>query len=266
MTACGSDSENSISNRASSNASGDTGNTNGDTSASGCPTGTSALGELCALKGNILENITLTAGKMYLLNGPVFIGDSQTDVVLTIEPGVTVLGEKNPSSPGTLIITQRAKIEAVGTKDAPIVFTSDQLEGKKARGDWGGIIINGLAPINCPDKKGKAFCENEGEGDTGTYGGDQPEDSSGTLKYVRVEYGGIQFSEDNELNGIAFFGVGSGTTVDYIQVHMNADDGIEFFGGTVNVKHAVLTGIADDSLDWTYGWTGKAQVRIGEAR
>ncbi|MEE2788548.1 MAG: hypothetical protein VX589_14490 [Myxococcota bacterium] len=234
-------------------------NTANETSLGECPAGTDSVGDLCAISGTVLEDIVFTAGRDYLLQGPVFIGDGETEVTLTIDPGVTIYGEKNNTSPGALIIMQNAKINAEGTKDQVIVFTSDQLDGQKARGDWGGIIINGKAPINCPDKKGKDFCEAQGEGDTGIYGGDEPEDSSGILKYVRVEFGGIQFSEDNELNGIAFQGVGSGTVVDYVQVHMNRDDGIEFFGGTVNAKHIVLTGTGDDSLDWTYGWTGKAQ-------
>ena len=141
------------------------------------------------------------------------------------------------------------------------MFTSDQLEGQKARGDWGGLIINGNAPINGCDED---LCSAEGEGSTGLYGGDNTEDNSGTLRYVRVEYAGTQFSEDNELNGIAFQGVGSGTTVEYIQVHMNADDGVEFYGGSVNVKYVVLTGIGDDSMDWTDGWNGKAQFVLAK--
>ena len=226
-----------------------------------CPEGTEALGELCAIAGRITTDLTLNAGKDYILNGPVFIGDGAAETVLTIEAGVTLYGLKDPGSPGTLIIDQASRIEANGTADAPIVFTSDQLEGSRARGDWGGIIINGRAPINGCDA---APCSAEGEGSTGTYGGDDPTDNSGTLRYVRVEYAGTLFSEDNELNGIAFQGVGSGTTVEYVQVHMSSDDGIEFFGGTVSVKYAVLTGIGDDSMDWTDGWSGNAQFVLAK--
>ena len=104
-----------------------------------------------------------------------------------------------------------------------------------------------------------AFCEAEGEGSTGLYGGADVMDNSGILKYVVVEWAGYEITPENELNGIAFQGVGAGTLVDYIQVHGNADDGVEFFGGTVNVKHVVLTGNKDDSMDWTSGWVGKAQ-------
>ena len=105
-------------------------------------------------------------------------------------------------------------------------------------------------------------CESFGEGGTGWYGGDDAADNSGVLRYVRVEFAGTIISPDNELNGIAFQGVGSGTTVEYIQVHMNKDDGVEFFGGTVNVKYALVTGPADDCFDWTDGWQGKAQFVV----
>jgi len=226
-----------------------------------CPEGTEDLNGICGLSGELTTDLTLTAGQDYLLNGPVFVGNGENEIVLTIEAGVLIYGIKDPGSPGTLIVKRGSRIEANGTADAPIVFTSDQLEGQKARGDWGGIIINGSAPINGCDED---LCSAEGEGSTGLYGGDNPEDNSGTLRYVRVEYAGTQFSEDNELNGIAFQGVGSGTTVEYIQVHMNADDGVEFYGGTVNVKYVVLTGIGDDSMDWTDGWNGNAQFVLAK--
>jgi hypothetical protein len=132
-------------------------------------------------------------------------------------------------------------------------MTSDQAAGQRARGDWGGLIINGFAPVNNPGG------EAEGEGDTGVYGGNNADDSSGTLRFVRIEFAGVEFTPDNELNGIAFQGVGRGTTVENVQVHMNRDDGVEFFGGTVDIKRIVLSNIADDSLDWTNGWLGRAQ-------
>ncbi|MCU0613404.1 MAG: hypothetical protein MUE60_16670, partial [Candidatus Eisenbacteria bacterium] len=146
---------------------------------------------------------------------------------------------------------------ADGTADQPIVFTSDQASPN--RGDWGGLIINGRAPIN-------TGLQAEGEGNTGFYGGDDPDDSSGILRYVRVQYAGIEFSPDNELNGIAFQGVGRGTVVDYCQVHMNQDDGIEFFGGTVDAKHLVCTNNRDDNFDWTDGWTGRGQFWVCQQR
>lgn len=226
----------------------------GGGSASDCPAGTTAEGEVCVLEGTITQSLTLTPNKQYLLRGGVFIGDDSAETVLTIEAGTTLFGET--ASKGMLVIRRGSKIMADGTAEAPIVMTSPKTEGNRARGDWGGLIINGKAPVNGCDA---APCESEGEGGTGKYGGSDPEDNSGVLRYVRVEYAGILLSEDNELNGIAFQGVGRGTTVDYIQVHMNKDDGVEFFGGTVDVKHVLLTGIGDDSLDWTDGWKGRGQ-------
>jgi hypothetical protein len=231
----------------------------GVTGGDGCPAGTAEEGAVCVLQGELTADVTLTPGKNYLLRGTVFVGDDVNPTTLTVRKGTTVYGES--SSVGTLVVRRGSRILADGTADAPIVFTSDLPDGMRNRGDWGGLILNGRAPINGCDA---APCTAEGEGGTGTYGGDQPGDDSGVLRYVRVEFAGKLFSEDNELNGIAFQGVGRGTVVDFVQVHMNKDDGVEFFGGTVNAKHLVLTGIGDDSLDWTDGWTGKVQYVVAQ--
>ncbi len=209
-------------------------------------------GEIAIVQGVIVEDQTLTADSEYLLRGAVKVQDG---VTLTIEPGVTLRGES--TTQGTLIIAQGAKIMAEGTADAPIIMTSDKPEGSRARGQWGGLIINGRAPTN---HEVDAF----GEGNTGSFGGDNPNDNSGVLRYVRVEFAGIEFSPDNELNGIALQGVGSGTVIEYVQVHMNKDDGIEMFGGTVDLKYALVTGARDDSFDWTNGWTGKGQFWVAQ--
>jgi len=119
------------------------------------------------------------------------------------------------------------------------------------------LTINGKAPINTCDTLGA--CTAEGEGQSGLYGGDDPLDSSGVIRYTRVQFAGILYSDENELNGIAFQGVGRGTVLENIQIHANADDGVEFFGGTVNARNLVLTDIEDDSLDWTQGWDGRVQ-------
>ena len=205
--------------------------------------------QVVVLEGRLNADKTLTAAYDYLLRGAVFVESGAT---LTIEAGVQVYGEQ--ATNGTLIIAQGSKIMAEGTASAPIVMSSDAAIGSRARGQWGGLIINGSAPTN----QGLTF----GEGDTGAFGGNNPADSSGVLRYVRVEYAGIEFSPDNELNGIAFQGVGSGTIVDHVQVHMNQDDGVEMFGGTVNLKYVMVTGARDDSFDWTDGWTGKAQFLV----
>lgn len=234
----------------------------------GCPadeeedTDSSALscsGDVCTLTGEIKEDLTLSVGKQYVLKGGVFVGDDTNETKLTIEPGVTIFGDSSTLS--FLVVRRGSKLIAQGTKDKPIVFTSGKEDGKRARGDWGGLIINGRAPLNvCAS--GQTLCEAEGEGNTGKYGGDKADDNSGVLQYVRVEFGGQQITSDNELNGIAFQGVGSGTVVDHVQVHMSKDDGVEFFGGTVNAKHLIITGAGDDSIDWTDGWTGKLQYAI----
>ncbi len=211
-------------------------------------TGFTVVDSVEVMPQNISSDLTLTNDKAYLLNNATtFVREGAT---LNIEAGVYVLGQGQTAA---LVIDRGAKIEARGSANSPIVFTSANPVGDRATADWGGLIINGRARLNVPGG------EAEGEGDTGTYGGTDDADSSGTLRYVRVEFGGTEFSPTNELNGIAFQGVGSGTVIEYIQVHQNFDDGVEFFGGNVNAKYLYLTGNADDSLDWTDGWRGKVQ-------
>ena len=198
--------------------------------------------------GEVTGSETWNNANYYVLRGAVFVRNGGT---LSIQAGTTVIGESG--SVGTLIVERGGRLNAIGTRQQPIVFTSDQAEGSRAHGDWGGLIINGRAPVNLEGGEGA------GEGDTGVYGGNDPNDNSGTLRYVRVEFAGVEFSPDNELNGIALQGVGRGTVLDHIQVHMNRDDGIEFFGGTADIKYAVVSNAADDSFDWTFGWSGRAQ-------
>jgi hypothetical protein len=181
----------------------------------------------------------------------------QSGATLTIERGTVLYGSVAALS--ALVVSRGGKIMADGTATQPIVLTSGVAIGERRRGDWGGLIINGKAPINIPG--GTA----EGEGNTGTYGGgdsSDPNDNSGVLRYVRVEFAGFRFTQDNELNGIALQGVGRGTVIDHCQVHWNADDGIEFFGGTVNARYILLTNNGDDNLDWVEGWTGDFQFGV----
>jgi len=207
------------------------------------------------VKGRFTSDVTLTNDTYWVLRGAVFVG---APARLTIAAGTRIVGET--ATRGALIIERGAQIIANGTAVAPIVMTSDQPVGTRFRGDWGGLVINGRAPLNLPGGEGI------GEGSTGVYGGTNPADNSGILRYVRVEFAGIEFSPDNELNGIAFQGVGNGTIVENIQIHYNKDDGIEMFGGTVNIKRVVLTAIGDDSIDWTWGWTGKLQFAVVQQR
>ncbi|MDX1349128.1 MAG: hypothetical protein R3279_02710 [Putridiphycobacter sp.] len=201
--------------------------------------------------GEITANQTITAADNWLLSGGVFVNDG---VTLTIEAGATI----NTADDGTtpfLSIKQGGKIMAEGTAALPIVFTP--IKDNPQTGEWGGIIINGKAPIN-------AGATAVGEGGTGTYGGTNAADNSGVLKYVRVEYAGKILGTDNELNGFSFNGVGSGTTLEYLQAYRGSDDGFEFFGGTVSLKYAVSSGNQDDSFDWTHGWSGNGQFWVVE--
>ena len=203
---------------------------------------------MVVVTGEITGVMNWTSNFVYVLRGAVFVKDGG---VLNIEAGTLVAGEAG--SVGALIVERGGKLNALGTRERPIVFTSDQPPGTRFRGDWGGLIINGRAPTNIPGGEGV------GEANTGIYGGDDPDDDSGTLRYVRVEFAGSEFSPDNELNGIAFQGVGRGGRYEYIQVHMNRDDAFEWFGGTADIKYAIASNTGDDSFDWTFGWTGRAQ-------
>jgi hypothetical protein len=229
-----------------------------------CPTGGGSLApmndggkRLCVLEGTYTSDVHLTSDFEYIVSGAVFIGGDNTNpATLTLDAGVKTYGE---SGLDFIVINRGSKISANGTVNNPVIMTSanDATATATTRSQWGGLIINGNAPVNgCT---GSGVCELEGEGSTGLYGGNNPHDNSGNLNYVQVKYAGFNITPENELNGIAFQGVGDGTKVDYVQVHNSSDDGVEFFGGTVNLKHLVLTGNQDDSLDWTSGWQGKVQ-------
>ncbi len=200
------------------------------------------------VSGEVTGTETWVNTNYYVLRGAVFVRQAAT---LNIQAGTRIIGESG--SVGTLIVLRGGRLNAIGTAAQPIVFTSDQPIGRRNRGDWGGLILNGRAPVNLEGGEGA------GEGDTGVYGGTDENDNSGTLRYVRVEFSGVEFSPDNELNGIAFQGIGRGTQVEYVQAHMSRDDAMEWFGGTVDVKHAVMSNAADDAFDWTFGWRGRAQ-------
>ncbi len=218
-------------------------------------------GGACVLSGVYTETMTLTADKPWLLRSVVTIGDDGSDVTLKIQPGTTIYGES--ATGGVLVISRGANIIAEGTATEPITFTSDQAVGSRNRGDWGGVAINGYGTINaCAD--GADPCEAEGEGGTGKYGGSDNADNSGVLKYVVIEYGGTEVSPDNEINGLGLQGVGSGTVIDYVQIHRNLDDGIELWGGAVDVKHLVVTSPGDDGIDWDLGYQGTIQYAIVE--
>ena len=198
------------------------------------------------LDSDITENVTLETGKTYTLNGGVHVKSGAT---LTIQLGVTIVAQHDETV-DYILIEQGAKIDAQGTAAQPIVMTSE----KKEAGAWGGLHICGYAHTN--NGSGKSEIGNA------PYGGNNDADNSGTLKYIRLEYTGYAFDEEHEANGVSFYGVGNGTTVEHLQAYQGSDDGFEFFGGSVNVKYMVVTSCSDDSFDWTEGWNGKAQFLV----
>lgn len=204
---------------------------------------------------DITANTTWTKDKLYVLKQLTYVNAGAT---LTIEAGTTIAGD----AASALIISRDAKLVAVGTQTAPIVFTSSLPAGQRGsvQGDWGGLVFLGRATINTMGGENNA--EGLVDDPKNKYGGTDDAYDCGTLKYARVEFAGRPLSANNELNGITLNACGSATTIDYVQVHRGVDDGIEIFGGTVNVKHAVITGSDDDGLDWDKGWRGKAQFII----
>jgi Secretion system C-terminal sorting domain len=206
---------------------------------------------------NIITNTTWTTGTTYKITGLIYITDNAT---LTIEPGVVILGNNAATA---LIVTKGAKLIANGTVTSPIVFTSDKAPGLRSRGDWGGVILLGKGTYNVNAGIGNI------EGITGTInsqfgGGTTPDnaDSSGSLKYVRIEYGGFSFAPNSEINGLTMGAVGSGTTIDYIQVSFCNDDSFEWFGGSVNCSHLVAYRGLDDDFDTDNGYNGKVQFAL----
>lgn len=243
---------------------------------------------------SLSADLTLTADTLWVLDGKVNFcentqraiidanGDNATFAVsspstsnatLSIEAGATIIGDSDVAKSNNdfgldyLVINRGCDIDAQGAADSPIRMTSfEDLSGANvARGQWGGLYVNGESPsTNLCLEDGEIagvgeVCLTNGEADTGTHGGDNPADSSGTIRYLTVSYAGFQFSLTSELNGIALQNVGSGTAVEFIQVHENADDGIELFGGDVSVSNVVLTNNGDDGFDLTDGWMGNAQ-------
>lgn len=225
------------------------------------PTSGGSDNNVVTVTGDIAANTTWKADKIYLIKGFVYVTDGAT---LTIEPGTLIKGDK--ASKGTLTITRGSKIMAVGTADKPIVFTSAFEAGARSNGDWGGLILLGKAPVNQGDNVGiEGGLDAKGNAAKYIqYGGTDVNDNSGTLKYVRVEYAGIPFSPDNEINGITFGGVGKGTTIDYVQVYRSGDDAFEWFGGTVNCKHLIAMGSLDDDFDTDFGFAGKIQFGLSQ--
>ena len=197
------------------------------------------------LSGTYKETITLTADKVWILKGYVYITNGSQ---LRIQPGTKIVSDV--AEKGALCIERGAQIIAEGTAQKPIVFTSGKPDGEKAPGDWGGIVILGIAPTN-------RTSEPTIEGGIGRpYGGTLPADNSGVLKYVRIEYAGIAAMPNSEINALTLGGVGSGTIIENVQTIYANDDAFEFFGGTVSPRNLYAFATADDDFDFDFGFTG----------
>lgn len=204
------------------------------------------------VSGSINEDTLWKGGETYRLDGIVYV---EAGARLTIEPGVTIVG--SPRS--ALVVTRDASILARGSRKEPIVFTSGKPAGERAPGDWGGLVLLGNAPVN----RHNPHIEGLEDQDTrGYFGGNSADSSCGVLEYVRIEFAGFEVYANNELNGLTLGGCGSTTIIRHLQVHRALDDGIEVFGGTVDLKNLVVSGANDDSFDWDMGWRGRVQFLV----
>ena len=197
----------------------------------------------------IATDTTWTNDTIYKVYHQVFVNPGAT---LTIEPG-TLIQARGQNA--VIVVEKGAKIMADGRREAPIVMTCDAPVGLRESGCWAGLIVLGNAPMT----RGTGLAEGVIPETRPVYGGDDPTDSSGMLRYVRVEFAGVDFNPETQPNGFGFHGVGSGTMISHIQAHEGEDDGIEFFGGAADCMYCVSSGSKDDSLDWAFGWTGTAQ-------
>ncbi|MBU1383946.1 MAG: hypothetical protein KKG14_06625 [Alphaproteobacteria bacterium] len=236
---------------------------------------------ICQLPQQITGNLTLPlrAGTIYSINGRTAVGTDQgvdptnpiagsVQGVLTIEAGVRIMAEAGATY---LLVNRGSQLFAEGTATNPIVFTSrPNIEGATtldSEGQWGGVVLAGRAPQSSCNQVGGVLttpvtCGKTIEGTAANYGGNVPSDNSGRLRYVQIKYSGFVVGNNNELQGLTLGGVGNGTTIDHIQVYNSSDDGIEIFGGTVNLRHIVINGADDDGLDTDEGWRGGAQFGI----
>lgn len=219
---------------------------------------------IISVTGNITENTTWETGKTYILESRIAV---VAGVTLTIQPGVIVKGQAGTGANATaLLIARGGKLMAEGTVDAPIIFTSvadeiqpGQIESPNLEpvlnGLWGGLIILGNAPISAdaPSVQIEGIPPSD---QNGLYGGDNPNDNSGVIRYISIRHGGTNIGEGNEINGLTLGGVGSGTIIENVEVVANQDDGIEWFGGTVNVTNALIWNAGDDAVDTDQSWAG----------
>jgi hypothetical protein len=226
-----------------------------------CSEGTSCIGGICdsettAGVSGVIDTDTEWSGDVRL-TGPTYVVDS----TLTIRRGTIVRGDEGSA----LIIARGSQIRAVGDDLEPIVFTSSKPEGERRPGDWGGVVIAGDAPVNEPDARLEFL---DADDPYAGYGGENPDGTCGIMQYTRVEWAGFAVANDSEFNGLTLAGCGSGTTLDHVQIHYGNDDGLELFGGNVEINNILITSPEDDALDWDRGWTGRGQfiaIVMGEA-
>lgn len=204
------------------------------------------------IPSQITSSRTLTSDRVWILKGYTYVSSNST---LTIEAGTVI--KSDVTEKGALIIDKGSKINAQGTADKPIVFTSGKPAGQRQPGDWGGIVLIGDAPTNRPSL---ADCEGNINRQYGL--GQNASDNSGTMKYVRLEYAGISASQGSEVNALTFYSVGSGTVIENIMVAFAKDDAYEFFGGTVNGKNMIAYATSDDDFDFDLGYTGSIQFGL----
>lgn len=218
------------------------------------------------LQGNIDASRTLVNTRAYRLRGVVLV---RNNAVLTIEPGTFIFGQPGSQPPSVLVVTKNGRIEAGGTRSRPIVMTSSQPFGDRQRGDWGGLILLGRAPVNVGantaggnNTAGEFFIEGLPATDDTRYGGNDPNHNCGTLRYVRVEYAGAILSPNNETNSFTWGGCGKATVSEYLQAIYGLDDAFEWFGGTNDAKYLVGGLGADDFVDFQLGYTGRVQFGV----
>jgi nitrogen fixation protein len=230
--------------------------------------GTGSDGEVneVTVSGTITENITWTNNNIYILEGKVVVDGG---AVLNIEAGTVIKGAEGQNTQASALVVDRdATINANGTAEEPIIFTSvldDIMPGEVVspnltvddRGLWGGVIVLGNAPSSLEGDAEEELIEGIPAGSGyGLYGGSDPADNSGTIEYISIRHGGANIGEGNEINGLTLGGVGNGTVIDHIEVIANLDDGVEFFGGTVDASNIVVWGVGDDSVDIDQAYSG----------
>lgn len=209
------------------------------------------------VQGNITTNTTWTASNTYLLKGYVYVKNGAT---LTIEPGTIIRCDGLSSS--TLIVTRGSKIIAAGTPGKPIVFTSSEAAGSRNYGDWGGLVVLGRGLVNASGGVADVGAGINNAGGDGLYGGSDNTDSSGVLRYVRLEFCGIQYSPDKEINGLTLGGVGSKTFIENVQISFSGADAFRFLGGAAQARNLAAHRTLDADFSMELGYTGKLQYAV----